>query len=122
MRNELKAHGHDMPLNQARVFARIGPRGSRLVDLARAAQVSKQTVGSIVDRLERAGYVERVPDPTDARAKLVRVTALGEELVRLSLPVVREVEATWEAHLGRTRTRQLREALTALREITDPYR
>ena len=117
----LRAHGHDLPPHQARVFQRIAPAGSRLVDLAEAAQVSKQTVGSIVDQLERAGYVERVLDPTDARAKLVRVTALGEELVRLSLPVVREVEATWEAHLGRTRTRQLREALTALREITDPY-
>lgn len=117
----LREHGHDLPPHQARVFQRIAPDGSRLVDLAEAAQVSKQTVGSIVDRLERAGYVERVPDPTDARAKLVRLTALGHELVRLSLPVVREVEATWESHLGRTRTRQLREALTALREITDPY-
>jgi DNA-binding MarR family transcriptional regulator len=78
-------------------------------------------VGSILDQLERAGYVERAPDPTDARAKLVRVTALGQELVQLSLPVVREVEATWEAHLGRTRARQLREALVSLREITDPY-
>ena len=51
----------------------------------------------------------------------MRVTALGQELVQLSLPVVREVEATWEAHLGRTRARQLREALVSLREITDPY-
>ena len=117
----LRAHGHDLPPHQARVFQRIAPGGSRLVDLAEAAQVSKQTVGSIVDQLERAGYVERVPDPTDARAKLVRVTALGHELVQLSVPVVREVEATWEAHLGRTRARQLREALVSLREITDPY-
>jgi DNA-binding MarR family transcriptional regulator len=117
----LKEHGHDLPAHQARVFQRIAPDGSRLVDLAEAAQVSKQTVGSIVDQLERAGYVERVPDPGDARAKLVRITPLGQELVQLSLPVVREVEAAWEAHLGRTRTRQLREALASLREITDPY-
>src|SRR3954469_19143220 len=47
----LKAHGHDIPLSQARVFQRIAPGGSRLAELADAAQVSKQTVGSIVDQL-----------------------------------------------------------------------
>jgi DNA-binding MarR family transcriptional regulator len=83
--------------------------------------VSKQTVGSIVDQLERAGYVRRVPDPDDARARRVVITAKGEEIVAISAPVVAEIEAAWEAHLGRARTRQLREALTALRDITDPY-
>jgi DNA-binding MarR family transcriptional regulator len=39
------------------VFQRIAPAGSRLAELAESAQVSKQTVGSIVDQLERAGYV-----------------------------------------------------------------
>ncbi len=117
----LKEHGHDLPLNQARVFQRIAPGGSRLAELAEAAQLSKQTLGSIVDQLERSGYVRRVPDPHDARARLVTVTAKGRELVELSIPVVREIEAAWEAHLGRDRTRQLRQTLAALCEITDPY-
>jgi DNA-binding MarR family transcriptional regulator len=115
----LKHHGHDIPLNQARVFQRIAPGGSRLAELAETAQISKQTVGSIVDQLERAGYVRRVPDPTDARARLVTVTAKGRELVEISLPVVRGIEAAWEAHLGPTRTQQLRETLAELRTITD---
>ena len=59
----LKAHGHDLPLSQARVFQRIAPDGSRLGELAQAAQVSKQTVGSVVDQLERAGYVKSRPRP-----------------------------------------------------------
>jgi len=117
----LKAHGHDLPLSQARVFQRIAPDGSRLGELAQAAQVSKQTLGSVVDQLERAGYVSRVPDPTDARARLVVVTDLGRELVELSLPVVREIESAWQAHLGATRTRELRRTLETLREITDPF-
>jgi DNA-binding MarR family transcriptional regulator len=117
----LRAHGHDLPLNQARVFQRIAPEGSRLAELAEAAQLPKQTVGSIVDQLERAGYVRRSPDPADARARLVTITAQGRRLVDLSLPVVRRVEATWRAHLGDARTRQLTETLTMLREITDPF-
>ena len=117
----LKAHGHELPLSQARVFQRIAADGSRLSELAHAAQVSKQTVGSVVDQLERAGYVSRVPDPTDARARLVVVSDLGRELVELSLPVVRKIESAWQAHLGAARTAELRRSLEALREITDPF-
>lgn len=117
----LRDHGHHIPISQARVFQRIAPGGSRLAELAEAAQVSKQTVGSIVDQLERAGYVRRIPDPTDARARLVTLTSKGHELVEISIPIIREVEAAWEAHLGRVRTRQLRRILATLREITDPY-
>lgn len=117
----LKQHGHDLPLNQSRVFQRIGPDGSRLSDLAAAAQLSKQTVGSIVDQLEAAGYVRRVPDPDDARARLITITRRGHELIALATPVVQEIEAAWEAHLGPRRTKQLREALTALRTITDTH-
>jgi DNA-binding MarR family transcriptional regulator len=118
---DLKAHGHDLPLNQARVFQRISPTGSRLVDLAAAAQLTKQTVGSIVNQLERAGYVERIRDPGDARVRLVTITATGRELVELSVPVVREIEARWEQHLGRARARELRRALADLRTLTDPF-
>lgn len=114
--------GHDLPLNQARVFQRIAPEGSRLVELAQASQLPKQTVGSIVDQLERSGYVRRTPDPNDARARLVTITPRGQELVEISLPAVRATEATWRAHLGEERTILLRDALADLREITDPFR
>ena len=42
-----------------------------MADLAEAAQLSKQTLSSIVDQLERSGYVRRLPDPRDERARLV---------------------------------------------------
>jgi len=45
----------------------------------------------------------------------------GRELVELSLPVVREIERAWQTHLGPARTRELRDTLEALREITDPF-
>jgi DNA-binding MarR family transcriptional regulator len=106
---------------QARIFQRIAPEGSRLTDLAEQAQITKQSAGFLVDQLERAGYIERVPDPTDARARLVRVAPRGAETIPIAAAVVAEVEAEWETHLGRARTAQLRQALTRLREVTDPW-
>ncbi|HEU4947332.1 MAG TPA: MarR family transcriptional regulator [Kribbella sp.] len=106
---------------QARVFQRIGPGGTRLTDLADQAQVTKQTAGFLVDQLERAGYVRRVPDPADARARLIQIAERGQAAIPVAAATVAEVEAEWTAHLGAKRAAQLRGALTALREITDPY-
>jgi DNA-binding MarR family transcriptional regulator len=106
---------------QARVCQRIGPDGTRLTELAQAAQVTKQTAGFLVDQLERAGYVERTPDPTDARARLVRVAARGAKAVPVGAAAIAQIEAEWTTHLGSKRMTQLRQTLNRLREITDPY-
>ena len=107
---------------QARVFQRIAPSGSRLTDLAAQAGITKQSAGFLVDQLERAGFVERVPDPEDGRARLVRVAERGARSVEVSRAIVTQVEAEWTEHLGECRMAQLREILTELREITDPWR
>jgi DNA-binding MarR family transcriptional regulator len=112
----------DFTMAQARVMQRIGPDGTRLTELAESAQVTKQTAGHLVDQLERTGYVRRTPDPTDARARLVRLADRGVAAQPVAAAVLAEVEDEWRAHLGERRWRQLREALTSLREITDPYR
>lgn len=112
----------DFTLAQARVMQRIGPEGTRLTQLAEAAQVTKQTAGHLVDQLERTDYVRRTADPTDARARLVRLAERGLAAQPVAAAVLAEVEDEWRAHLGERRWRQLREALTSLREITDPYR
>jgi DNA-binding MarR family transcriptional regulator len=115
----LRDHGHDLPISQARVFQRIDPQGSRMTDLGEAAQVSKQTLTSIVDQLERRGYVRRVPDPADARARLVTITPLGQELVELSRPVVERLEAAWTSRLGRARMDRLRRLLEELVQVAE---
>ncbi len=118
----LAAAGYgDVTPAQARIFQRIGPDGTRLTELAEAAQVTKQTAGFLVEALERAGYVDRTPDPSDARAKLVRATAKGAATVPIGAAEIARIEAEWTAHLGPRRMAQLREALNRLREITDPY-
>lgn len=113
--------GYDVTAAQARIFARIGPSGTRLSDLAAQAQVTKATAGFLVDQLEHSGLVERVPDPDDGRARLVTVTDRGQVAVRVAAEEVTVVEAEWAAHLGARRMRELREALVRLREITDPW-
>ncbi|WP_019876349.1 MarR family winged helix-turn-helix transcriptional regulator [Sporichthya polymorpha] len=120
---ELAAAGFDdLTPAQARVFQRIGPGGTRLTELAEQAGITKPTAAFLVDQLERAGYVERVPDPTDGRARLVKVADRGVRAVEASRPIVAAVEAEWTAHLGDRRMTQLRRALADLREITDPWR
>lgn len=111
----------DVSLAQARVAARVSEDGIRLTDLAEQAQITKQACGSLVDQLERAGYVERVPDPTDARARLVRLAPRGREAQRRARLMERRIDQEWERHLGKERMADLRRALADLREITDPW-
>jgi DNA-binding MarR family transcriptional regulator len=120
---ELAAAGFDdLTPSQARVFQRVAPHGSRLSELARQAGITKQSTAFLVDQLERLGYVHRVADPDDGRARLVRITERGARSVEAARSVVARVEAEWEAHLGTRRMAQLRRILTDLREITDPWR
>jgi DNA-binding MarR family transcriptional regulator len=106
---------------QGRLAAGIDPQGTRLNVLADRAQVAKQTATALVDHLERAGYVERIPDPADGRARLVRLTPLALQVLPLARAEEQRIEQEWTDHLGPRRMRQLREALERLREITDPY-
>lgn len=111
----------DVTQGQARVAARIAPDGIRMSDLAEQAQVTKQTATSLVDQLERRGILERVPDPADQRARLVRLAPRGLELCAVARRAEGELDAAWEDHLGARRTQRLRDALEALREVVDPW-
>lgn len=112
----------DVTVAQSRLLQRLDPGGMRLTDLAEQARVTKQTAGALVDQLERAGYVTRRPDPSDARARLVTLTDKGAEMCRRAGAEVARVEQEWRRHLGDDAYAALRAALLSLREITDPYR
>ncbi|WP_439656549.1 MarR family winged helix-turn-helix transcriptional regulator [Lentzea sp. HUAS TT2] len=118
----VNAAGFGVTQAQARVLMRVDPEGTRLTVLAEAAQVTKQTAGFLVDQLEKSGYVERVPDPEDGRARLVKVTEKALGAVPVANEELARIEAEWEQHIGKRRMAQLREALEMLGEITDPYR
>jgi DNA-binding MarR family transcriptional regulator len=117
----VRAAGFDATLAQARLAARIAAEGSRITELAESAQVTKQTASGLVDQLEALGYVERVPDPADARARLVRMARRGRRAQALARQVEARILARWADHLGERGMAQLERQLVKLREITDPY-
>ena len=92
----------------------IADQGSRVTELAQLAQVSKPTVVYLVNDLERLGYVERVPDPADGRAKLVRLTERGARAQRAAREVVRQIEKDWSRLLGPGNFAELRALLQRL--------
>ena len=97
-------------------------RGSRLIDLADEAQIAKQSMGYLVDYLEEHGYVERVPDARDGRARLIRLTKHGEAVMKVARDSVRKTEEEWAQYLGSERLDQLREILKDLTAILESAR
>jgi DNA-binding MarR family transcriptional regulator len=117
----MREAGYQVTVAQARIAQRIAPGGSRLTELAEQAQVTKQTASLLVAALEEEGLVERVPDPADGRARLIRFTPTGRSAADRAREVVMSVEQDWNEHLGPELATALHQALTKLREVTDPY-
>lgn len=90
------------------------PRGARLTDLADYSGVTKQSMSALVDDLEAAGYLERVADPDDGRARVVRFTARGRKLAVVLRGAVRNVEADWAQRVGTARLETLRATMKLL--------
>jgi DNA-binding MarR family transcriptional regulator len=94
------------------VFGGLDPEnGSRLTDLAERAMMTKQTVGEVTSDLEKLGYVERVPDPEDGRAKLIRLTPKGREAYMTGRRLIDQLEREWAERFGEERVSALREVL-----------
>jgi DNA-binding MarR family transcriptional regulator len=94
------------------------PEGLRATHLARLAGITKQSMAEMIDAMVESGYVERVPDPSDGRARLVRLTSHGRKLAVRAREAVREVEARWAARVGAARIEALRATLAALVSAT----
>ncbi len=109
---ELTRAGHpDLRPSHFSVFQHLDAEGTRVTTLADRAQMTKQAMGELVSDLERRGYVERVPDSTDRRAKLVVRTKRGWAVEATARATVRAVELEWEAEIGSQHMRQFRETL-----------
>lgn len=111
----LVEHGFtDYRLTYQPVFQWCQPEGSRLTELAKRTGITKQSMEKIIDVLEQRGYVERIPDPTDGRALLIRRTPRGWEINRVARAVVEQIQQEWAQALGEERFTHLLETLRQL--------
>jgi DNA-binding MarR family transcriptional regulator len=117
----LVAHGFPdvRPAHNA-VFQYLDAAGTTVSTLAERAEMTKQAMAELVAHLEERGYVDRVPDPADRRAKLVRPTAKGRRVYAVVREMVPEMEQRLVELLGATRMRQLRRDLQTIQETFAP--
>ena len=106
-----KAGYGDVRPSHGCVFRNVDVQGLRLTEIADMAAITKQAVGEVVSDLELLGYVERVADPADRRAKIIRLTAKGREAQRVAEEAMADVEAEWGERVGADRIAALRTTL-----------
>jgi DNA-binding MarR family transcriptional regulator len=100
--------------SQLRVLGRTPLEGIRVTALAERTQMTAQAVGTIVEVLVMTGYLERVPDPHDRRAKLLRPTDAGRRIHGIARRKLADLEDRWRHELGDQQWSELRSALALL--------
>lgn len=111
IRAGLHERGHHLRPSQSAVIVHLGIHGSRPSELAARAGMSKQAMGKLVDELEQIGYVAKMPDPVDGRARLIRFTDRGLALLADSAAIVDGIWRDYAALIGTRRLKALRDEL-----------
>jgi DNA-binding MarR family transcriptional regulator len=118
--DRLKAAGlEDARVSHTHVTAYIKADGSRLTDLAAQARMTLPAMSELVDDLQRLGVVERRPDPSDGRAKLICLTEAGWDAMRTGRQAIAEIELDYAELVGRARFEQATETLDELLRALD---
>lgn len=118
--DEADARGYgDIRLAHLQITGNVGTKGIRLTALAARAQLSLAAVSELVNELQELGYLERRPDPADARAKLIFPTPRGLQLLREASAKVGQLEQLWGSYAGEER---FEAALQTLQNVLDATR
>jgi DNA-binding MarR family transcriptional regulator len=116
----LEDRGHpEVRYAHGNVLQYLDDDGTRVGVLADRAGMTRQSMTQLVEHLERHGYVERVADPSDGRAQLVRATARGNDVFAIVREFVAEVEARLDERLGTEKVARLRTLLQELGEALE---
>ena len=102
------------------LLSNIDLAGSTVTVAAERAGISKQAMGRLAAELEEAGYIHAVADLSDARARILHLTAEGERLVRDSFEVMAELQAGYARAIGAKAFAAVLEGLTAFVESDPP--
>jgi DNA-binding MarR family transcriptional regulator len=104
----------ELTATQARALLLVDRAGTRLTELARRGGVTKQAMMQMIDDLQAVGCVRRTPDPLDARAKVVRLTAKGLRQRAAARKALQTVEGRLKRRLGAHHYEALRAGLEEL--------
>ncbi|MBN9316438.1 MAG: MarR family transcriptional regulator [Devosia sp.] len=115
----MAARGHGwMAEARGAVVGHLRPGGMSQSALPSAMGISKQAVQQLVDELVAEGIVERIPDPTDGRGRIVRLLPRGKQAIADGNEVKLEIEARYADRIGAGRLAALNAALDVLAEGT----
>jgi len=104
------------------IFHYLREGGLRLTELAERTHTTKQAMRYTINQLEAAGYVERVPDPTDGRAKIIRLTERGWKLRRVGDEIIASLEEECVRQLGEERMRQFEALMKDVSSVLEENR
>ena len=93
--------------------------GTRLTELARRASMSKQAMGELVDQCVGLGLVDRVADPSDGRARIVKFTRTGLIWLNAFRDAVDIAEREMRAELGKATMDAILKGLAAYGAMFD---
>jgi DNA-binding MarR family transcriptional regulator len=112
------AAGYD-DLNAAHVglWRYPGLDGLRPSQLADNRGITKQSVNDLLGHLERHGYLERLPDAADGRARVIRLTSKGRRLQETIYDEAGAAELRIAEILGPRRFAQLHSCLELLTDV-----
>ncbi|MGX5656428.1 MarR family winged helix-turn-helix transcriptional regulator [Geodermatophilus nigrescens] len=97
-----------------RLLSMVPPGGERLSRMATTSGLTKQALAQALQPLEDGGYVEVVPDPTDGRARLVRLTGRGRQVNDTVRAHLAAIEREWAGRVGEERYAVARAVLADL--------
>jgi DNA-binding MarR family transcriptional regulator len=97
-----------------RLLSFVPPEGERLSRMTADSGLTKQALAQALAPLEDGGYVEVVPDPSDRRARLVRLTDRGRAVNEAVRRHLSHVEREWARRVGEERYAVARAVLADL--------
>ena len=101
MFGELARRGFtDIRPRHGAVLAYLTTEGVRATELGRLSGAHKQVIGNLIDELESLGYVARVSDPSDRRAKLVVPTARGQAQMDAADEIITALDRRHSERMG----------------------
>ncbi|WP_405060844.1 MarR family transcriptional regulator [Kribbella sp. NBC_01505] len=106
------------------VLRTLGDGPATISRMAERLEITKQGASQLADDMERRGYVERRPDPSDARVRLLHLTDRGQSALKAARKYHQAYERRLRTRFGDEALDGFRDVLTAMAgeaEISTPH-